>query len=264
MPLRTVAALLALALGGSAAYTVRPGDTLSAIARRTGTSVAALVRLNDLRDPNRIVAGSALRVPSSEHGEAGGGVEHVVTRGESLSMIAARHGTTVAAIVRASGLADANRIRAGMRLTIPVSSTFSIPLSRRGLVPHFQRWARANGIPADLLMATCWLESGWQAEVVSRAGAVGVGQLMPGTTEFVRRRLIGVPSLDPRVPEHNIRMSARYLRFLIQRRGGDVRTALADYYQGPGSVDRTGVQPGTVRYVDGVQALRPRFRPAAA
>jgi LysM repeat protein len=259
MPLRTLAALVALALGGSAAYTVRPGDTLSGIASRLGTSVGTLAQLNGISDPHRIVAGKTLQVPGGAVTAPRAAKVHVVAAGENLSTIAARHGTTAGAIARASGLSDPNRIRAGMRLSIPPTSSFTVPADRRGLVPHFRRWAQANGIPADLLMATCWLESGWQSRVVSSAGAVGIGQLMPGTTAFVRRHLIGVPSLDPRVPEHNIRMSARYLRFLIQRRGGDVRTALADYYQGPGSVDRNGVYAGTVRYVDAVLALRPRF-----
>ena len=261
MPMRLLAALLALSLGGSAAYTVRPGDTLSGIAARLGASVAELTRLNALGDPNRIVAGKTLRVPAGATATAPrGATTHVVAAGENLSSIAGRYGSTAAAVARANGIRDANRIRAGMRLSIPGAATSGIPAARRALVPHFQRWARANGIPADLLMATCWLESGWQSNVTSSVGAVGIGQLMPGTTEFVRRQLIGVPSLDPRVPEHNIRMSARYLRFLLQRRGGDVRTALADYYQGPGSVDRNGVYPGTVRYVDDVLALRQRFR----
>lgn len=259
MPLRTIAALLALTLGGSAAYTVRPGDTLSAIAGRVGTSVGELARLNGLRDPNRIVIGKVLKVPGAAPTAPRAAKVHVVAAGENLSTIAARHGTTARAIAAANRLRNVHRIVAGTSLTIPATAAFTIPGDRRRLIPHFRHWARANGIPADLLMATCWLESGWQPHVVSSAGAIGIGQLMPGTTEFVRRRLIGAPSLDPRVPEHNIRMSARYLRFLIQRRGGDVRTALADYYQGPGSVDRTGVQPGTVRYVDTVLALRPRF-----
>jgi soluble lytic murein transglycosylase-like protein len=258
MPLRTLAALVALALGGSAAYTVRPGDTLSGIASRLGTSVGTLAQLNGISDPHRILAGKTLQVPGGATAPRGAKV-HVVAYGENLSRIAARYGTTAGAVARASGLSDPDRIRAGMRLSIPATSSFTIPADRRALEPHFRAWAQANAIPADLLMATCWLESGWQSGVVSSAGAVGVGQLMPGTTEFVRRHLIGVPSLDPAVPEHNIRMSARYLRFLIQRRGGDVRTALADYYQGPGSVDRNGVYAGTVRYVDAVLALRSRF-----
>lgn len=259
MRLRLLACLVALSIGGSAAYTVRPGDTLSGIASRLGTSIGELVRLNGLANPNRIVAGKPLRVPTASSAPRAAKV-HVVAAGENLSSIAARHGVSVSSLVRASGISDPNRIREGMRLAVPATASFAVPEQRRALIPHFRRWAGANGIPADLLMATCWLESGWQNSVTSSVGAVGIGQLMPGTTEFIRRQLIGVPSLDPRVPEENIRMSARYLRFLLGRRGGDVRSALAEYYQGPGSVVANGVYPGTVRYVDAVLALRARFR----
>ncbi|MEW6583923.1 MAG: transglycosylase SLT domain-containing protein, partial [Actinomycetota bacterium] len=44
-------------------YTVRPGDTLAAIAARAGTTADALARLNGIRDPNLVVAGAVLRTP---------------------------------------------------------------------------------------------------------------------------------------------------------------------------------------------------------
>ena len=185
--------------------------------------------------------------------------------------IARRYGVSVTALARANQLDPRRVLRLGARLAVPVPAAPSgyptrllASPSRLALVPHFQHWAKANAIPADLLMATTWLESGWQNGATSSVGAIGIGQLMPGTVRFIRSELIGVDSLDPRVPEHNIRMSARYLRFLLQRSGGDVRTALAAYYQGPGSVDRIGAQPGTVAYVNGVLALRRLFTSATA
>ena len=49
---------------------------------------------------------------------------------------------------------------------------------RLALVPSFNRWARAYGIPPDLLKALAWMESGWQNQKVSSVGAVGIGQLL--------------------------------------------------------------------------------------
>lgn len=262
---KLVAGVVALGLGASAAYTVKPGDTLSAIAVRLGVSAADLARTNGLTDPNRVFAGKALNVP-------GGGTTpskaYVVAAGDNLTTIAHRFGVGVEALVAANHLDTRRVLRLGTRLTVPVAETGGTGFPSRlrssperlALVPLFQRWAKANSLPADLVMATAWLESGWQNEVVSSVGAYGIGQLMPLTVRFVRHDLIGVDSLDPRVPEHNIRMSARYLRFLLDRAGGDVRIALAGYYQGPGSVQAVGPQPGTVAYVDGVLALRSRFR----
>jgi LysM repeat protein len=56
---------LARVQGGGVTYTVRPGDTLSQIAQRHGTTVDALVRLNNIHNPNLIYPGQELRLPPS-------------------------------------------------------------------------------------------------------------------------------------------------------------------------------------------------------
>jgi soluble lytic murein transglycosylase-like protein len=183
---------------------------------------------------------------------------YVVVRGDNLTSIAGRFGTTVSALAAANDLDPRRILREGRQLTIPGSN--AVRPDRAALIPIFERWAAANRIPADLLMATAWMESGWQNHVVSRTGAVGIGQLMPGTATFVREILIGVPSLDVRVPEHNIRMSARYLDWLLDRSGGDQTKAVAGYYQGFRSVERRGMYAETVAYVRAVQALQQVFR----
>ena len=104
----------------------------------------------------------------------------------------------------------------------------------------------------------CWVESGWQSGVVSRTGAVGIGQLQPATVDHVRV-LIGIKTLDPRNPDDNIRMSARFLRFLLDGTRGDVNTTLAAYYQGLRSVTTGAVLGETKQYVATVVAYRPFF-----
>lgn len=75
----------------AATYTVRPGDTLSAIASKHGVSMADLQRWNDIRDPSHIRVGQTLTI------RAGGGAwrEYTVQAGDSLGLIAQRHGCTV-------------------------------------------------------------------------------------------------------------------------------------------------------------------------
>ncbi|MDQ3462638.1 MAG: lytic transglycosylase domain-containing protein, partial [Actinomycetota bacterium] len=107
------------------------------------------------------------------------------------------------------------------------------------------------------LMAMTWLESGWQNDVVSSAGAIGIGQLMPDTVTWLEDIVIREP-LDPHDPDDNIRMSARYLRWLLDRTGGDAATALAGYYQGLGAVRSSGVFPSTRVYVADVLFFRDR------
>jgi soluble lytic murein transglycosylase-like protein len=130
---------------------------------------------------------------------------------------------------------------------------------RLRLIPGFERAASATGVPAALVEAVAWQESGWQNKVVSNKGAVGIGQLRPDTVAFANA-LLG-RSLDPTRPEHNILLSARYLAYLLGRTGGNEAWALAAYAQGFASLQRDGPHPGTVQYVADVLALRDVFVP---
>ena len=102
---------------------VRPGDTLTSIARRSGVSIEQIVQVNRLADPNRIYVGQQLRLEDApETGAAptsGGEVVHVVRRGETTWGIALHYGVTVSAIAAANQMADPGRIFAGTRLVIP-------------------------------------------------------------------------------------------------------------------------------------------------
>ena len=92
-----------------------------------------------------------------------------------------------------------------------------------------------------------WQESRYRPGVVSRAGAVGEMQLMPGTA-----RALGV---DPYDSGQNYRGGAAYLGGLMRRYDGDLVRALAAYNAGPGAVDRyRGVPPyrETQAYVSAV------------
>jgi len=105
------------------AHVVQRGETLSSIAARYGTTAQALARANGLANANYIYAGQRLTIPggsSSPSGASGGA--YVARAGDTLFSIAARHGTTAQAIARANGLANANYIYAGQRLTIPGGS----------------------------------------------------------------------------------------------------------------------------------------------
>jgi N-acetylmuramoyl-L-alanine amidase len=121
--------LAATALAADPAVTVLPGDTLTAIARRHGTTVRRLAELNDLANPNRILVGQRLRVGRDGSGSSGSTrapaapVIHVVTRGATLWGIARHYGVSVSAIVAANGIVNPSRIFAGQRLVIPGASS---------------------------------------------------------------------------------------------------------------------------------------------
>ncbi|MEM8922924.1 MAG: LysM peptidoglycan-binding domain-containing protein [Actinomycetota bacterium] len=267
----TGASFLPVPAGADTTHVVEPGDTLSAIAREYGITTAELADANGISDVHLIKVGQALQVPGAAP------VEHVVIAGDTISHLARTYGVSASEIVRLNGLADANRIRVGQRILLPANADTGSSLAslsarypnlprsisdnpgRLGLVPSFERWAAHYDIPTDLLMAVAYQESGWQDDVISEADAIGVGQLLPTTATWVATDLIGDPSLDPYVADDNIRMSARFLVWLIGFHGNESE-ALAGYYQGPTSVVTRGNFPQTDVYVASVSAGRARFQ----
>jgi LysM repeat protein len=269
-----------LSIPGAVATTthqIAQGDTLIGIARRYGVSAAALAATNGISNPNRIVVGRVLTISGTTATApaapaAAMAATHVVKAGEYLSDIAARYGLTTGALAQANGITNPNRVREGARLTVPLAAVPALAVSgnpnlparlraspaRLALLPTFDRWAAHYGVPSDLLKAMTWLESGWQSDVVSHTGAVGIGQLMPATVDWMEDVLIGA-DLDPYDPDDNIRMSARYLRWLLHQTGGSAATSLAGYYQGLQSVRTIGLYDDTQSYVAGVLAFRSHF-----
>ncbi len=242
-------------------HVVRPGETLSQIAARYGTTVHALARANHLADPDVIVAGRHLRVPHRAGTEAPASdgaaatATHVVRPGETLSQIAARYGTTVRALVRANHLADPDVIVAGRRLRVPRAFAAPRAASRTEVGAVLRAEAARSGVPADLVEAVAWHESGWNQSAVSSAGAVGVMQVMRSTTAYVNRVLGGGHLRRHRLRD-NIRIGTMYLRHLL----GILpeRKALAAYFSGPGNVGHR-LTRSQRHYVDSVEALRARM-----
>jgi soluble lytic murein transglycosylase-like protein len=115
------------------------------------------------------------------------------------------------------------------------------------------RIAEANDMSPALLAALVWQESRWRADAVSRAGAVGLTQLMPDTA-----RHLGV---DPRDPIANLAGGARYLRQQLDLFDGDIEKALAAYNAGPARVLRAGGIPAIAETRTYVAAIVGRLTP---
>lgn len=103
--------------------------------------------------------------------------------------------------------------------------------------PLIKKYAEAHGVPPRLVRAVMQVESCFDSRAVSRAGARGLMQLMPGTASDLGVR----DSFDP---EQNIRGGVRYLQQMLQRFNQNTSYALAAYNAGPQAVaDHRGIPP---------------------
>jgi LysM repeat protein len=271
-----VVAMIALTVFSESAradpYTVVKGDTLEKIAKRTGTTVADLVARNKLRNANQIRIGTVLDVPAPPPAVPAlpKPTLYTVKAGDTALRLAKKFSITVKDLARVNQLKDANKIVVGVVLLIPTPAlpagvTIKYPLEllnhpeRLALVPAFDAAAKEFGVPPDLLKSTAWIESSWVDNALSSTGAVGIGQLLPETSVWLANEMMGEPKLDPLKAVDNIRMSARFIRWLLDKANGNETVAMQGYYQGLRSVQDDGASPVAVAYAKLVHGARPRF-----
>jgi LysM repeat protein len=107
-------------------YTVKPGETLSELAERYGTSVPRLMELNNLRGPQDLWAGSRIQVPITRTTTAAApkpavnkiATQHKVQSGETLSVIADRYGVSMQKLIALNGISDPNQVDVGRTLKL--------------------------------------------------------------------------------------------------------------------------------------------------
>lgn len=99
-----------------------------------------------------------------------------------------------------------------------------------------QKTAEKHHVDPNLVRAVISAESNWNADAVSRKGAQGLMQLVPGTAHT-----LGVGNAFD--PAQNVDAGVRYLGMLLERYNGDLNKTLAAYNAGPGVVDRFGGVP---------------------
>lgn len=140
------------------AYTIKAGDTISAIASRHGVSTASLLSANGLRSSSIIYPGQKITVPGAATTTAApaapaqaapaapvsaapaAGSSYTIAAGDTMSAIASRHGVSTSAVLSANGLGAASIIYPGQTITIPgagvaasVPASNSAPVASIGL-----------------------------------------------------------------------------------------------------------------------------------
>lgn len=147
------------------------------------------------------------------------------------------------------------RIRKTGRTTATASCTGLTPVSMQQraaqYAPLIQKHATAHGLEPKLVSAVMRVESCYDRRAVSRSGARGLMQLMPGTA-------IELGVNDAFDPDQNIAGGVRYLAKMMQRFNRDLRLSLAAYNAGPEAVaayDGIPPYPDTVSYVKRILKL---------
>lgn len=138
---------------GWVAYHVQAGDTLTALAARSGTSVSAIEDANCLKG-SPLVPGMLIYLPAlvptiAACGPPRSWVYYTVRRGDTLSLLAVRYGTTVSRLMNANCLEN-SRINAGQRIFVPPVLPAAPPTATRHYataVPSPTRIASPTPVP---------------------------------------------------------------------------------------------------------------------
>jgi LysM repeat protein len=179
---------------------------------------------------------------------------YVVKAGDTLTSIAHRFHTTVAALARANRLDPSRYLLIGTRLKVPGARPTRSPTEVRALL---DTWSGRLGVDPKLVRALAWMESGYQTHLVSNAGARGVMQLLPSTRKYVANTLLG--KAIPQTVDGDVEAGVLLIRHLLQVFNGDANLALAAWYQGERAVRTVGVYKVTRPFVADVLALRERM-----
>jgi soluble lytic murein transglycosylase-like protein len=166
--------------------------------------------------------------------------------GDKVRLFLAGNGTAAAgdsnylevaadSVIRVETVADMPKPATAVKMPSPAMIT-TAP-TKEELHEMLAHAGAAHHIDEDLLASVVRAESGGQVRAISRTGARGLMQLMPGTANAM-----GVD--DAFKPEQNIAGGTAYLDELLTRYHDNVALALAAYNAGPGAVDKYhGVPP---------------------
>jgi hypothetical protein len=212
---------------GCSWYTVHRGDTLSSIAWRYNTNYPTLARVNGIWNVNLIFVNQRLCIPyrMGRGGSPGGG-------GRSSNGLLANG-------------------------TVLWYAYGALQWSSRGQVAALlHRAAAIYGLPANLLLAIAWQESGWNQHVIAWDGGIGVMQLMPYTAMGLNRGT-GIRR-DPYNLWDNILLGTTYLRELWNGFRGNLVRIISAYNEGGWAVIHRGIF--NWHYVNNVLSLMRTFR----
>lgn len=196
---------------------------------------------------------------------------YTVLSGNTLGSISLYYHTSTWSLAHANHISNINRIFAGQRLCIPTTASGHTAKSASSLLPNsgplgrsssqqvpslLRQAAARHGLPAKLLLAIAWQESGWNQHVVAHDGGIGIMQIMPSTAQGLNTQVKG--HYNPYKLQDNIELGAIYLHSLWQGFHGNEAKVISAYNQGGSSVTKYGI--ANWPYVHNVQALMKKYK----
>lgn len=212
-------------------YTIRFGDTLANIAWSHRTTIWTLAQVNGIGNINLIFAGRQICIP------------YVVRGGTTNSGSGNTGGSSGVSGIYNNGY-------------VPWYNYNALDWSTRSQVAAQLRQVAWNyGLPANLVLAIGWQESGWTQHVIARDGGIGVMQLMPYTAMSINSST-GIHR-DPYKLWDNLNLGATYLRWLWNTFHGNLYQVISAYNEGGWAVMHRGIF--NWNYVNSVMYLMRTF-----
>ena len=234
-------------------HTVRRGETLYSIAVRYYAWTRELAAVNHA---SAFRVGQRIRIPV---------VVSVMYRAEAAAIKRAEraaaatphrtHGTH--RTHRTHRHAAARRLTTAQRMVAAGWRDWT--MSRRQIRALIIHTARRHGVSPNLALAIGWQESGWHEPLISNAGAIGVMQLLPGTSQWMS--FYAGRSLNPRNTRDNVLAGVLFLKYLTAIAGRrHPSQVIAAYYQGMSAIGRKPHwYDDTKQYVRSVEAILRRL-----
>lgn len=227
-------------------HTVQPGETLSQIAQQYGVTEAALLALNRLDEPDTIIAGQQLLVPTLVTVAPAAPAQHRVQAGETLSQIAGLYSVTLEQLMAVNNITDPDSLYSGQLLAIatptPVSGLASIAATAANPAPPPVERPNTYIVVAGDTLSVIARRFDIDIDVLRTLNALGdADNILVGQTLRLVAEPTAAPASEGRLTSASGGMEATPSKAAVSGAGSDETAPVA-----VASIQRSGVPIGSL------------------